>query len=102
MVFSWGHRTQRRIYWHKRGRNVLHPAVMQEEEWWRSHFRNRVRTLSTASGVAVRWPAFSFPIADCRLPIRKSKSLDQGQSIHVKTQRFRDHYRAVGLLVILE
>jgi hypothetical protein len=77
MVFSWGHRTQRRINWQSEVEAVLSRAVLQEENWFRSHSRNRVRTLSTASGAAVRWPAFF--IADWRLPISdlRSTSLDQ-------------------------
>jgi hypothetical protein len=101
MVFSWGHRTQRRINWHKRGRSRSLTGCRQEREWSRSH-------LETESEPSLRlWRCRAvarFLISNFQLRISDSeiKSLDQFRVFHKGTQRFGNHDRAVSLLVILK
>src|SRR6185369_1522839 len=45
---------------------------------------------------------FQFPISNFRFLIRTLTSLDQFYAVHVRTQRFWNHNRTVGLLVILK
>ena len=63
MVFSWGHCTQRRMNAQANLKTTYDSGLTAADGGWFDRagaHKNRVRTLSTASGACVRWPAFFY------------------------------------------
>jgi hypothetical protein len=92
MVVLMGHRTQRRMNAQAKLKTITTPASPPKRRMVHdgvSANKNRVRTLSTASGAGVRWPAFFL-------------LFDPLQIIHQRLQRLGNHYRAISLLIVFE
>lgn len=102
MVFSWGHRTQRRITGTREVKGTLQPLLAARRR--KSGLGPAVETESEPS---LRLLALKCdgPLSHWRLAIadfRFGELLDQVQIIHIGTQCFRDHNGPIHLLIIFK